>query len=45
MIMGTLREAETNAGRTLTRNAVLKLVATEMKRYSIPANFTAWSGP
>ncbi|WP_315967419.1 DUF2380 domain-containing protein [Corallococcus exiguus] len=44
MIMRTLRVAETEAGRTLTRDAILKLVAREMKRYSIPANFTSWSG-
>ncbi|WP_233591964.1 DUF2380 domain-containing protein [Corallococcus sp. AB011P] len=44
MLMRSLREAETTAGRTLTRDAILKLVAKEMKRYSIPANFTSWSG-
>jgi len=40
MIMGILRDAESAAGRTLTRDAVLKLVVREMKRYNIPMNFT-----
>lgn len=40
MLMGILRDAETAAGRTLTRDAILKLVAREMKRYNIPMNFT-----
>ncbi|WP_242589119.1 DUF2380 domain-containing protein [Corallococcus macrosporus] len=44
MIMRSLRDAETAAGRRLTRNAILKLVAREMERYSVPANFTPWSG-
>ncbi|WP_395804290.1 DUF2380 domain-containing protein [Archangium minus] len=39
MIMGVLRQTETQAGRMLTRNAILKLVAREMRRYKIPMNF------
>ena len=44
MIMGVLRDAETGAGRMLTRDAILKLVAREMRRYKIPMNFTPGSG-
>ncbi len=40
MIMSILRDAETAAGRMLTRDAILKLIAREMKRYNIPVNFT-----
>jgi hypothetical protein len=39
MIMSVLRQAETKAGRMLTPNAILKLVAREMRRYKIPMNF------
>jgi hypothetical protein len=39
MIMEALREAEVEAGRLLTRNEVLNIVASRMKRYDIPANF------
>ncbi len=45
MIMETLLEAETTAGRMLTRNQVLKIVAERMKVYRIPMNFTSWRGP
>jgi hypothetical protein len=45
MIMETLLEAETTAGRMLTRNEVLKIVAERMKVYRIPMNFTSWRGP
>jgi Predicted lipoprotein of unknown function (DUF2380) len=44
MIMGALRDAETLAGRMLTRNEVLERVAFHMKRYNIPMNFTPWRG-
>ncbi|NVJ24484.1 DUF2380 domain-containing protein [Myxococcus sp. AM011] len=40
MIMEALREAEVEAGRMLTRNQVLNIVAARMKRYDIPAKFT-----
>jgi hypothetical protein len=40
MIMEALREAEAEAGRMLTRNEVLNIVASRMKRYDIPMNFT-----
>ncbi|MCY1040829.1 DUF2380 domain-containing protein [Corallococcus sp. bb12-1] len=40
MIMKLLHEAETQAGRQLARNEVLKLVALRMKFYDIPMNFT-----
>ncbi|WP_420821850.1 DUF2380 domain-containing protein [Pyxidicoccus caerfyrddinensis] len=39
MIMSILRDAETAAGRMLTRDAILRLVAREMRRYGIPMNF------
>jgi hypothetical protein len=45
MIMETLLEAETTAGRMLTRNEVLKIVAERMKVYRIPMRFTSWRGP
>jgi hypothetical protein len=44
MIMEVLQRAELRAGRMLTRDAVLKLVAIEMKRYGVPMNFAPWSG-
>ncbi len=40
MIMEALYEAETTAGRMLTRNEILKVVARYMKDYDIPMNFT-----
>ncbi|OJH37103.1 DUF2380 domain-containing protein [Cystobacter ferrugineus] len=39
MIMSVLSQAEAKAGRMLTPNAILKLVAREMRRYKIPMNF------
>ncbi len=44
MIMKALLDAETKAGRMLTRNAILKVVARNMKDYKIPMNFTSWGG-
>lgn len=41
MIMNALREAELDAGRMLTRNQVLSIVAERMKFYDIPMNFTS----
>ncbi|RYZ42552.1 MAG: DUF2380 domain-containing protein [Myxococcaceae bacterium] len=40
LIMETLRDTEARAGRMLNRNEVLKIVASQMKVYSIPMNFT-----
>jgi hypothetical protein len=40
MIMTELLDAETKAGRMLTRSEILKLVAKRMKFYDIPMNFT-----
>ncbi|MBE4749532.1 DUF2380 domain-containing protein [Corallococcus sp. ZKHCc1 1396] len=40
MIMEVLRDAEAEAGRQLTRNAVLRIVGNNMKLYDIPMNFT-----
>ena len=45
MIMKTLRAAEAKAGRMLTREEILKIVARDMKRYNVPMNFTSWRGP
>jgi len=45
MIMDVLHKAETQAGRTLTRNEILRLVAKAMKRYNIPMNFSPGRGP
>ncbi|QAT88393.1 hypothetical protein EJ065_6868 [Corallococcus coralloides] len=39
MIMEVLHDAETKAGRMLTRNEILDIVAVTMERYSIPMNF------
>jgi hypothetical protein len=44
MIMKVLRDAEIEAGRMLTRNEVLDIVAYHMRRYNIPMNFTPWRG-
>ncbi|ATB38237.1 hypothetical protein CYFUS_003670 [Cystobacter fuscus] len=44
MIMEALLEAETTAGRMLTRNEVLGTVAQRMKDYYIPMNFVSWRG-
>ncbi|WP_253999033.1 TIGR02269 family lipoprotein [Myxococcus qinghaiensis] len=40
MIMETLRDAEAEAGRRLTRNTILRIVGENMNRYYIPMNFT-----
>ncbi|MGZ3458305.1 MAG: DUF2380 domain-containing protein [Archangium sp.] len=42
MIMKALRDAEVEAGRMLTRNEVMDIVAERMKFYDIPMNFTPW---
>ncbi|WP_257445991.1 DUF2380 domain-containing protein [Archangium lipolyticum] len=44
MIMEVLQKAETRAGRMLTRNEALDIVARYMKEYKIPMNFTPWRG-
>jgi hypothetical protein len=44
MIMEALRDAEAKAGRMLTRNAILKIVAKNMRDYKIPMDFTRWRG-
>jgi hypothetical protein len=44
MIMETLLDAEAEAGRMLTRNEVLDIVAEAMQRYKIPMNFIRWRG-
>jgi hypothetical protein len=44
MIMNVLRDAETAAGRMLTRNQILKIVARYMRNYSIPMNFSRGRG-
>jgi hypothetical protein len=44
MIMSALQKAETRAGRMLTRNEILNIVAERMKDYGIPMNFTLWRG-
>ncbi|WP_246137556.1 MULTISPECIES: DUF2380 domain-containing protein [Myxococcus] len=40
MIMQTLMDAEVEAGRLLTRNQVLDIVAERMKTYRVPITFT-----
>jgi hypothetical protein len=44
MIMEALLEAEARAGGMLTRSEILGIVASNMKRYYIPMNFTPWKG-
>ncbi|WP_338052861.1 DUF2380 domain-containing protein [Pyxidicoccus trucidator] len=44
LIMQALREAETDAGRMLTRGEILKLVGKRMKDYHLPMSFTPWRG-
>jgi len=41
MIMDVLQRAERRAGRMLTRNEVLDIVAERMKEYKIPMNFVS----
>jgi hypothetical protein len=45
MIMKTLDKAEARAGRMLTRNEILNIVAKAMEDYFIPMNFIPWRGP
>ncbi|EPX62052.1 hypothetical protein D187_009955 [Cystobacter fuscus DSM 2262] len=45
MIMKALFEAEAEAGRMLTRKAILNIVAKRMEDYYIPINFIPWRGP
>ncbi|WP_163994394.1 DUF2380 domain-containing protein [Pyxidicoccus caerfyrddinensis] len=40
MIMEALQQAERRAGQMLTRNEILNIVASRMKRYDIPMKFT-----
>ncbi|HYO58742.1 DUF2380 domain-containing protein [Archangium sp.] len=44
MIMKALRDAETEAGRMLTRSEILETVAYHMRRYNLPMEFTPWRG-
>ena len=44
LIMKALRDAETEAGRRLTRTEILNLVAENMRDYKIPLIFTPWRG-
>ncbi|WP_163779733.1 DUF2380 domain-containing protein [Myxococcus vastator] len=43
MVMEALLEAEVEVGRQLTRNEVLNIAASRMKRYDIPMKFTTGS--
>ncbi len=45
MIMKVLLDAESKAGRMLTRNEILRNVAKRMRDYQIPMNFIPWRGP
>jgi hypothetical protein len=42
MIMETLRDAETRAGRMLTPTEILDTVGFHMRRNKIPMHFTPW---
>ncbi|SDF30039.1 Predicted lipoprotein of unknown function [Myxococcus virescens] len=44
LLMRELLNAEARAGRMLPQQAILKLVAKQMKDYKIPMNFTSWRG-
>ncbi len=44
MIMGVLQDAEIAAGRMLTRNEILNIVAKNMKDYGIPMRFVSGRG-
>ncbi|MET0405772.1 MAG: DUF2380 domain-containing protein [Cystobacter sp.] len=44
LLMGALYDAETKAGRMLTRTEVLKVVAGYMKLYKLPMNFIRCGG-
>ncbi|WP_324289140.1 DUF2380 domain-containing protein [Myxococcus sp. MISCRS1] len=43
LVMEALHEAETTAGRMLTRNQVLDIVAGRMRSYDIPMKFSKGS--
>lgn len=45
MIMKALREAETEAGRVLTRSEILNIVAERMQDYGLTLDFVPWRGP
>jgi hypothetical protein len=45
MTMKALYKAEARAGRMLTRNEILNIVAKSMEDYFIPMNFIPWRGP
>jgi hypothetical protein len=45
MMMKVLLDAETKAGRMLTRNEILKNLAKRMRDYKIPMHFVRWRGP
>jgi len=40
MLMRSLKKAEAEVGRALTRNEILDIVAERMRFYDIPMNFT-----
>ncbi|KFA90816.1 hypothetical protein Q664_25855, partial [Archangium violaceum Cb vi76] len=44
MTMEALFEAEAEAGRMLTRNTILEIVAARMRFYDIPMNFVRCRG-
>ena len=44
MLMKALHDAEIDAGRMLSRDEILRLVAKNMRDYRIPVNFTPWRG-
>ncbi|HEX5754574.1 MAG TPA: DUF2380 domain-containing protein, partial [Archangium sp.] len=44
MLMGALLKAESRAGRMLTRNTILEIVAERMRFYDIPMNFVRCRG-
>jgi hypothetical protein len=44
MIMKALLDAESKAGRMLTRSEILKIVAKRMRDYQIPMDFIPWRG-
>ncbi|MFY0577780.1 hypothetical protein ACN28S_28785 [Cystobacter fuscus] len=44
MLMDALHEAEVTAGRMLTRNGVLDIVAERMEEYNLAMNFIPWRG-
>ena len=44
MLMDALLKAESKAGRMLTRNTILEVVADRMRFYDIPMNFVRCRG-